>query len=225
MRRIFQLIDKNVFSNRLSHLFKKKEPQKELPLIIISREMGSGGRPIAYLVEKKLGTPWKVFHGEIVDQIAKETRLEKKLIKEVDETNIPFIDEIVSDFFGRRYLNLNSYYKNLVKVLSTIGNRGYAIIVGRGGEYLFPHALKVRIICEMEQRILWEMEFEKLTRQQAINRIEKSDRERDDFIQTLFHHDPRKAHHYDLVIRTGQKLSIEDAAETIVFVAKRRFKI
>lgn len=225
MRRLFQLIDKNLFSSRLSSFFAKKNASQKLPLITISREKGSGGRPIAYLIEKKLGRPWKVYHGEIVDEIAKQTHLEKKLVKEVDESKIPLIEELVSDFFGRRYLNLTSYYKNLVKILSTIGHRGHVIIVGRGAEYLFPHALNVRVTCEMKQRILWMMQYEKLTRREAVDRIERSDRERNEFIETLFHHDPRKAHHYDLVIRTGPNLSIEDAARTIVFLAKRRFKI
>lgn len=222
MRKLFELIN-----SKFSSVFrsKKKETSSSFPLITISREKGSGGRPIAYLVEKKLGKPWKVFHGEIVDEIAKETHLEKRLIQEVDEMDLPLINEIIADFFGRRYINLPAYYKQLVRVLSTIGHRGYAIVVGRGAEYLFPHALKVRIICEMEQRISWVMEYENLSRNKAVKTIEDSDAARTEFTHSLFHHDPRKAHHYDLVIRTGPKLRIDDAAETIVFLAKRKFHL
>jgi cytidylate kinase len=224
MKRLYQLIQKNLSFSRISDLFQDQSKQ-ELPLITISREKGSGGRPIAHLVEKKLGNPWKVFHEQIVNKIVDETHLEKRLVKEVDEANIPFIDEIVADFFGKRYLNLSGYYKELVKILSTIGHRGHAIIVGRGADYLFPHALKVRIICEMPQRIKWMMEFEKISEKEAVQRIEDSDEKRIEFVRTVFQHDPRKAHHYDIVIRTGQNLSIEDAADLIVRMAKRRFKL
>lgn len=225
MKKLYELIQKNLSFSRIADLFYQKSSVQKLPLITISREKGSGGRMIAHRVAKKLGKPWKVYHQEIVDQIVEETHLEKQLVKEVDEANIPLINEIVANFFGKRYLSRGSYYRKLVQILSTIGNRGYAIIVGRGADYLLPYALKVRIICEMGQRIQWLMEFEKISEKEAINRIKESDQKRVEFIKALYQHDPRKAHHYNLVIRTDQNLSIEDAADLIVMMAKRRFKI
>ncbi len=225
MKRLFALINKNISLAFLTNRKRVNPTQEKLPIITISREMGSGGRPIAVLVAKKLGQPWKLFHREIIDQIAKETHLEKKLIKEIDEIRVPSIEEIIADLFGKKYLSLSNYYKHLVKILTTIGRRGYVIIVGRGAHYLFPQALKVRIICEMDQRIKWEMEYEHLTRSQAIKRIEESDRKRYEFEKALYNHDIRKAHHYDLVIRTGRYLGIEDAADLIIMMARRRFKI
>lgn len=224
MKRLFDLINKNILS--LSPFIKQEKPKGELPLIVLSREAGSGGRPIAHLVEKKLGKPWKLFHKEIVEEIAKQTKLEQKLIKEIDEQNIPFMEEIIGNFFGKRHPSLSHYYKHLVKILSEIGHRGHAIVMGRGAHFLFPNALKVRIICEMEQRIRWIMEYENVKSEQtALRRIEESDRQRIEFNKKLFHHDIRKAHHYDLVIRTGKYLSVEDAADLIILMAKKRFKL
>jgi cytidylate kinase len=225
VRKLFELINKNLFFESVFERMKKPPVKKQLPLITLSREKGSGGRPVASLVAKKLGRPWKVYHKEILDELAKNTHLERQLVKQIDESHLPLTGQIIADFFGKRYLNLTSYYKNLVKILSTIGQRGHAIIVGRGANFLFPKALKVRLICEMPQRILWMRKFENLTEKEAILRLEKSDKERGDFVRTVFNHDPRKAHHYDLVIRTGPHLSIEDAADLIVRMAKRRFKI
>src|SRR3989338_5283562 len=207
MKRLFELINKNILKEFFSEKTHLIPTEKELPIITISREMGSGGRPIANLVVKTLGKPWKLFHREIIEEISKESQMEKKLIKEVDENKIPLIDELVADFFVKRYLNLSNYYKNLVKVLSTVGHRGYVIIMGRGAQYLFPQALNVRIICETDQRIKWLIEYEKII----------------DFEKAIYGHDPRKAHHYDLVIRTGPEISIEDAADIIVFAARKKF--
>lgn len=223
MKRLFELVNKNFLKARLDFLGGKQT--RRLPLITVSREKGSGGRIIAYMVAKKLGKSWKVFHKEIVDEIAKEIRLEKKLVNEVDEKKVPLIDAVIGNFFGKSYLNLSSYYRHLVKILSTIGHRGYAIIIGRGADYLFPQALKVRIICDMKQRIKWLMEFEKISEKEAKKRIEQSDKERMEFVRTLYGHDSRKAHHYDLVIRTGPNLPVEDASDLIVRLAKRRFKM
>jgi cytidylate kinase len=226
MKKYYQLIQKGFLIDGLSELFNKKSQlTRELPIITISREKGSGGRPIAHLITKKLGKPWKIFHEEIVNQIAKEENLEKKLVKELDENKIPLVEEFIADFFGKRYLNLATYYRDLVKILSTIGQRGHAIIIGRGADYLIPNALKVRVICEMAQRVQWMMEYEKLSKKEAVQRIEDSDQKRINFIKTLYQHDLRKAHHYDLIIRTGPNFSIENAANLIVFAAKKRFNL
>jgi cytidylate kinase len=222
MKKIIDLINKNVEKFTLLP-FGKKNKNKELPVITISREKRAGGRTTAYLVAKKLGKRWQVYHREIIDQIAQEAKLEKKLVEEIDERRLGLVDTLLADFFGKRYMSLNDYYKNLTKVICQIAQRGYAIIVGRGAEYLIPHALKVRIIGDFEQRVIWSMEYDKLSRKKAIEYLKKLDEERISFIKTLYKHDPQKAHHYDLVIKIGKNLSIEDAASLIVLAAKRRF--
>lgn len=228
MKNIFQLINKNYLLSQLSTLFPKKKTgakEKDKPLITISREAGSGGRPIAELVVKRLGSRWKLYHKDLIDRIAKEAKLQKQLIGEIDEQKRSFIEEFTLDLFGQKYASLSTYYKSLARVLTEIGQRGYGVIIGRGANFLFPHALNVRIICKMEQRIAWQMEFEKLSKIEAIRRIGLSDQKRREFAQTLFHHDLKKAHHYDLVIRTGPEFDIETAASLIVAAAKKRFRV
>jgi len=228
MKKIFEIINKNISLTNLAPFFLRKKQgfkNKEKPLITISREMGSGGRPIAELVIKKLGKPWRLYHKDLIDEIAKKAKLEKKLIAEIDEKKRPMIEEIIFDLFGKKYVSLTSYYQALVRVLTEIGQRGYAVIIGRGANFLFPKALNVRIICQMKQRIAWEMKYEKISKEEAIERIKKSDEERRAFVQSLFHHDIKKAHHYDLIIRTGPELDIEIAAELVVTAAKIKFKL
>lgn len=225
MKKLYQLIQKNFLPRKINSLLIHGFSGEQHPIITISREMGSGGRPIAYLVAKSLGNPWKVYHGEIVDEMESKTKLERELIKEVDENNIPMIEEIIADVFGKRYMTFSNYHKQLIRILSTIGNRGYAIIVGRGAHNMFPHALKVRIICEFQQRIAWEMEYEGLSKTEALKRIQESDKKRAEFEQMLYNHDWKKAKHFDMVIRTGSNLSIENAADVIALAAKKRFGI
>jgi cytidylate kinase len=222
MKKLFELINKNLESSKLFGFLRGKD-NTQLPIITISREKGSGGRPIAFLVARQLGIPWRVFHKDIVDQIAKEANLEKELIEEVDEDNIPLISQIIDNMMGKQYMNLSAYYKHLVRILSTIGNRGNAIIIGRGANFLFPQALKVRVICEMDERIRKVMKYEKVSRREAVEMIETSDVKRTEFTKSLFQHDPRKAHHYDLIIRTGKNVSLDDAAGLIVEAARKRF--
>lgn len=228
MKKFVNLINKNFFFSQLyRQIIKKSVPEKSglKPLITISREMGSGGKIIAQMVAQRLGRPWKVYHKDLIEKIAKETRLEKKLIEEIDEKKRSTIEEIIYDLFGKKYATLNTYYQGLIRVMTEIGQRGYGIIIGRGANFLFPKALNVRIICLMEQRIKWEMEFEKISRQEAIKRINESDKKREEFVQTLFHHNLKKAHHYDLIIRTSPDLDLKTACEIIVLTTKKRFKL
>ncbi|MDO8498030.1 MAG: cytidylate kinase-like family protein [bacterium] len=222
MKKIFDLINRNLL--RPVKRFSDSSPSV-LPLITIAREKGSGGRPVAYLVAKKLGNPWEVYHEQVVAQIAKETDLNEELIKEVDERNIPLIEEIVADFFGKKYMSLGSYHKHLLKILSTIGHRGHAIVVGRGARFLFPEGLKIGVIAERTQRIEWMMQFEKISQNEAIKRIDTADKERYEFIKSVYNRDPRNIHDFDLIIKTGKYTSIEDAANVIVSEARRRFKL
>lgn len=227
MRRVFELIDRNFSLSKLSDILKKdKHLEKNLPLITISREKGAGGAHIAEKLVRKLGKSWKVYHKEILEEIAKRTRSEKEVVRQVDEKTLSIFDEMVGSILGKSYLNLGSYYKSLVKVLSKIGyGRGYAVILGRGANFLMPNALKIRIIATNEHRIKLLMQGDKLTEAQARKIVEESDQKRKEFNQTVFHHDPRKAIHYDLVVQISDKLDFDDAANIIYNAAKRRFKL
>jgi cytidylate kinase len=222
MKRLFELINKNLEGSSLRRLYGNKNAHP--PIITISRERGSGGRPIAYLVAKKLKSPWRVYHKDIVDEIAHETALDPELVEQLDEHQSSAIKETLDTIFGKKFLSMNAYYKHLLHILASIGTQGFAIIIGRGANFLFPDALKVRIVSPMEERIQSMIKYEHITAKEAKKQIDQSDTERDIFTKELFQHDPRKAHHYDLIIRTGKDIDIEDAADAIVLLAKKKFK-
>ena len=215
--------------NRLFEFIHIKSPSKPvkgpLPIITISREMGSGGKAIANLVAKRLGIPWKVYDQDDLNDMAKDILVEKKALKNISEEKLPLIDVIINKTFGRRFQNLSGYNRHLVRVMTIVGLAGNVVILGKGGNFLFNHALKVRVIANYEQRIEWEMTYEGINRNEAVKRIEESDILRQKTVQELFNHDHKKPYHYDIVIKTGPNLTIEDATDIILDLAKRRFKI
>ncbi|VVA44567.1 Cmk3 [Candidatus Roizmanbacteria bacterium] len=221
MEKFYKIFQKNFF------------PVKELsrpisgppPLITISREMGSGGKSTANLIAAQLGKPWKVYDHELIDKIAKNKNLEEELVETIDPKRLPLVDIITAKTFGKRFTHLSGYHRHLIRVMTLIGLKGYTIILGRGANFLFPHALNIRMICQLDQRITWQMTYEHISRPEAMNRIEESDTERREFVESLFNHNHCKAYHYDLVIRTGSDITVEDAANIIIDLAKRKFKI
>lgn len=223
MKKLFELINRNFENTFLLHSSHYKN--STLPIITISRERGSGGRPISYLVAKKLGNPWQVYHKDIVDEIASETSLDPELIKQLDESKGSVVQELLNTIFGKKMLTMNAYYKHLLHILASIGSKGYAIIIGRGANFLFPNALKVRIVSDMQFREQSMMKYEHISLKEARKQIADSDRERNEFSVSLFQHDQRKAHHYDVVVRTSGHINIEEAADVIVYLAKKKFNL
>lgn len=221
MEKFYKIFQKNFFSQKKS----SQRPSGSLPLITISREMGSGGKSTANLITSQLGEPWKVYDHELIDKIAKNKDFEEELVQSVDPKRLPLADIITAKTFGKRFFHLSGYQRHLIKVITLVGLKGYAIILGRGANFLFPNSLNVRIICLLDQRITWQMTYEHISRPEAVKRIEESDKERKEFVESLFNHNHTKAYHYDLVIRTGWNITVEDASNIIIDLAKRKFKI
>lgn len=215
---------------KLLHLINTKvlnKPSGEKhPLITISREKGSGGKPIAYLTAERLGHPWKVYHQDTLEQIvAHQEELSNWFKSQIDAEGDKIIRELIRVRIGDRYNSLNQYHKDLVTLLAAIGTKGHSIIVGRGAHYLFPDALKVRLICKVEQRIEWLMKYEHVSHNEALRLINESDSQRESFIKGLFGHDHQIPHHYDIILKTSEHIKLEDAAVTIAQLAKRRFAL
>ena len=221
MEKFYKIFQNKFFSSKKS----SQQSNGPLPLITISRQMGSGGKSVANLIASYLGKPWMVYDHEQIDKIAKNKQLEEKLAQSIDPKKLPLADIIIAKTFGKRFPHLSGYQRHLIRVMTLVGLKGYAIILGRGGNFLFPHALNIRMICQFDQRITWQMTYEHISRSEAVKRIEESDKERKEFVHSLFNHNHCKAYHYDLAIRTGPDITIEDAANTIIELARRKFKI
>jgi len=221
MEKFYKIFKNNFFPPKNS----TKQQDDTFPIITMSREMGSGGKSTANLIATYLGEPWVVYDHELIDKIAKNKEIEDRLVRSIDSKRLPLADIIIAKIFGKRFSNLSGYHRHLVRVMTLVGLKGHTIILGRGGNFLFPQALNIRMICHIEQRIIWQMTYENVSRTEAIKRIEVSDEERKEFVESLFNHNHYKACYYDLVIRTGSEITIEDAANTIIELAKRKFKI
>jgi len=212
-----------IFKNKFFPPPKKKD--ESYPIITISREMGSGGKSTANLIASQLGEPWKVYDHKLIDKIAKNKGLEEELIGLINPKRLPLLDITIAKTFGKRFPHLSGYQRHLIKVMTLVGLKGHTIILGRGGNFLFPNSLNIRMICQLDQRIIWQMTYENISRSEAIKRIEESDKERKEFVHSLFNHNHCQAYHYDLVIKTGSDITVEDATDIIIELAKRKFKV
>ena len=83
-----------------------------------------------------------------------------------------------------------------------------------------PDVLHVRVVAPLEKRIANWQAREKLTYEEAQQKIAERDAAHIDFVETYFDMDLNEPLLYDLVINTG-KFSPEEAAEVILEALKK----
>lgn len=192
------------------------------PCVALSRMRGSGGVELGRKVAEWLD--YGFFDKEIVDWIAAEEGVQRQLVEGIDERMRSTIDRYVSDAFRARRFTESDYLRDLVQVIATLGNRGMAVIAGRGSPFILPpeRALRVLVLAPMELRVRRVAEAEGLPTEQAASRIATEDAERNEFYRTQFGVEQGDPLLYDLVVNTGT-LSIEAGARLVVDALRSRF--
>ena len=178
-----------------------------MAIITISREMGSGGIPIAHKVAEKLG--YQLVDGEMIMASAAAYGLSPEGVEQADEKPPHFVDTLDS----KQFLDLHL----IELIILEAALKGNVVIYGRGGQDLLKDinsVLRTRIIAPFEDRVERWAEREWLDPDRARYLVRKSDQQRAGFIKYYFDRDWEDCVHYDLVINT-QRLSEDKAVQVI----------
>jgi len=178
-----------------------------MAIITISRQMGSGGIPIALKVAEKLG--YTLVDGDAIIQVADQYGLTRESLELADEKPPHFSDKL--DMSHETALH------QIELIILEYALKGNVIIYGRGGQDLLEgihSVLRVRIIAPFEERVERWAEREWLDPDRARMLVRKSDQQRAGFIKYYFDRDWDDPLGYDLVINT-QRLSEESAVRLI----------
>lgn len=178
-----------------------------MAIITISREMGSGGIPIAHKLAEKLG--YTLIDGESIMAAAEAYGLSPEAVEQADEKPPHFVDTLDS----KQILDLHL----IELIILEAALKGNVIIYGRGGQDLLKNVanvLRVRIVAPFEDRVERWAEREWLDPDRARFLVRKSDQQRAGFIKYYFDRDWEDSLHYDLVVNT-QRLSLDSAVKLI----------
>jgi len=194
---------------------KKVKEKQGVSTITISREPGSGGRVVAKKLAAKLD--FKVFHQEVLLEIAKRADVSDKLLATLDEKGLTVLEDCISALVYDRHLWPDEYLKHLMKVIGAIGEHGRAIIVGRGANFVVPpqNRLRLRIVAPQNVRIANVARVFDVTTEDARRRIIRTESDRRAFIRKYFNADITDPNNYDIVINTGA-LEIDKAVEAVI---------
>jgi cytidylate kinase len=200
---------------------RQSSPRPPRLTITISREAGALGNSVATEVGRRLD--WLVYDRNILDKIGEKLRRSPSHLEDVDERRATWLGECLSSLFDKYHVGSNAYLMHLFGVVRSLGTTGSCVIVGRGANFLLPAetTLRVRLVARPEDRARVIASRLGLSPGDAIAWVEKTERERIDFIKHAFKKDPTDAHDYDMVLNMSF-LSVDEAAQIITETLRRR---
>ena len=193
-----------------------------LPFITVARDPGSGGRPIADRLAKKLG--FEFYDEQFVTEIAKSAKARSEILREVDERSRSQVDDLIHNVLNPEYISERRYIKHLCKVVLHRARKGKVVLLGRGANFITPNAFgfHVRITAPYRVCVSRAVQFEGVSHKKARNIIGKITAERAAFVRQYFGKNIFNCKYYDLTLNTTY-MTLDDAVETIITAFKSKF--
>ena len=186
-----------------------------MPLIAMTREMGSLGKDVAAGVAQQMNR--KVIYHEIIDQLADKMRLRKSHVERFLEGKSGIWERLTTDRTSLSIFTADETFRFL-KDGST------AVIRGWGAVHLLksvPHVIRVRICAPLETRISRMMERLATDNRSTVeSEIELSEEAHTAITKRHFNVNWRDAENYDLVLCT-ERLSVDECVDEIENMMKR----
>ena len=178
-----------------------------MSIITISRGSYSRGEMVARKVAEKLG--YECIGREVLLEASKEFNIpEIKLVRAIHDA---------PSILDRSIFGNERYMAYIQAALLRYLKKDNVVYHGLAGHFFvrgISHALKVRIIADLEDRVKWEMEREGTSEEEALLLLKMDDKERRRWSKCLYGIDTADPSLYDLVIHIG-KITVEEAADII----------
>jgi cytidylate kinase len=175
-----------------------------MAIITISRLTGSGGREIATATAQALNF-------QFIDRNAMDLVIDQHFPVRMEQLSRIKKDQRV--------------YREMVRsAIAEVAAANNVVILGGGAQFLFARivaSLHVQLVAPLPYRVARVMRLAKVDRSAAERIIEDRDREKENFVKTLYAADWRDPSHYDLVLNIDH-FSNEMAAEIIIKAAQAK---
>ncbi len=181
-----------------------------MPLITMTREMGSLGKDVAAVIANRLGK--QVVHHEIIDNLASKMRLRKSHVIRFLEGKSGILERLTTD-----KTSLSIYTADETFALAESGK--VAVLRGWGATHLLrpvPHVVSVRVCAPFKLRV--ERMMERLNtddRDFVENEIRLSEEAHGAITRRYFDINWLDSEHYDLVLNT-ERLTVEECADGVM---------
>jgi cytidylate kinase len=221
-RSIEELADRQM--KRWAMLRRSTAAERARPCIALSRLPGAGAAALGQRLAERLD--YTFFGIELVDWIARSAGLARELVAGVDEHIRNGIERLVADALRSQHFSESDYLHHLLRIVNTIGERGAAVILGRGAQFILPpeRALRILLIAPDELRRENLAKQRGLAPEEAAAVLVREDAGRQNFHAHHFGRNPDDPVHYDLVLNLGT-LAIDAAVELSIGALRARFPV
>jgi cytidylate kinase len=212
-RSIEQIVDEQVKKWGLG-LRETPEQTPAISTVTVSREPGSGGKLIAKGIAECMD--FDLFHQEVIHEMALSAKVSARVLESLDEKGLSMLQDWVAAVVHRRHLWPDEYLQHLLKVVSTIGKHGKAVLVGRGANFILPKetTFRLRVVASQSFRAKKVAEQFDLPLKEAERRVMKTEADRRAFVRKYFYADIADPKNYDLVMNT-ENITIAEAIEGV----------
>jgi cytidylate kinase len=188
-----------------------------MAIITISRGSYSRGKEIAEKVAAKLG--YRCISRDLLLEVSKEYNIpEIKLVRAIHDA---------PGILKRLHRKDKKYIAFIKSALLNHFKEDNIVYHGLAGHFFVkdvPHALKVRVLSDMDDRIRLEVERKGIAADEARRILEKDDEERRKWSLDLYGIDTADPSLYDLVVHIKQ-ITVDDAVDMICeCVSREQFK-
>jgi len=221
-----------------------------MPIITISREIGSGGTYIALkLAEAMSCTP---YDKEILNEISEKMGKNIDQLEDFDQETYSrigiFFKEALASIahggmvfhpfgigpldwesmdmfstFPNKVFDDNDYLEILTQVIKKIATNSPAVILGRGGSQILKddeNAFHIRLVASKADRIKRIMAENDIDEAKATELVNQRDESASKFIYDFFDQNIELPHHYHMVLNTSL-ISIDRCIELILQTTKK----
>jgi cytidylate kinase len=179
-----------------------------VPVVTISRQIGSLGCQVARLAAEALG--YRLFWREVINEAARSCGAPDAALADIDELGLLGV---------KTSLKANrAYVKEVEQVIKDLAAEGDVVIVGRGGQATLrgrPDVLHVRLIAPADLRAERLRRRHQISLESAQAQVEARDHYRRNYLKRFYHIDWDDPELYDLILNTA-RFSPEEAAQHIV---------
>jgi|1185.fasta_scaffold04435_2 cytidylate kinase len=184
-----------------------------MPIIAITREMGSLGKDVAAALGEELGVP--VIYHEVIDHLADRMRVRKSHVIRLLDGSAGLVERLTADQTSLSIFTADEIYG--------IAAKGGAIIRGWGATHLLrevPHALSVRVCAPFELRKTRMMKRLATDDEERVaDEIRTNDEAHTAIMRRHFGVQWTEPEHYDIVLNT-KRVSVGECVAEVLTLAR-----
>jgi cytidylate kinase len=192
------------------------------PILTVSRQRGSDGTILAERLAERFN--YTLLHRDVIDRICESSGYKRRIIESLDGRARSQMQLMVESVLQGAYVDASDYLRALIEVIYSSSQLGGVVVVGRGSNFILGHerGFHIRVVAPLEVRVRNLAEREQLAERDALREIEKTDRERTEWIRKTCGRSIDDPLGYDLIIN-HLSISMESATSLVAAAAQEKF--